>query len=140
MTATKLSAPVNSFVSVGSRRFTLSRGEHLARSTTDPLWSDQWPILFKGKRAGTLIRDLSYGLTADGKPRWRASIRELYWSRASDAPTGIGFDVSAFDTAREALVAWGHSADQILDWEEGKPIRSIYSKTGVYQRQPKEAS
>jgi hypothetical protein len=135
VTATKLSAPANSFLSIGGRRFTLTRGEHLTRSPTDPLWSDHFPILFKGKRAGILIRSLTYGTTAAGKPRWHASTRELYWTHSPDAPTGIGFDVSAFDTAREALIAWGRSADQILDWEEGKPIRSIYSKTGVYQKE-----
>jgi hypothetical protein len=131
----KISAPVNRFVSIGKRQFTLSRGEHLEHYKNDVHWSDQWPILYQGKRAGILIRSLTYGTTAAGKPRWHASTRELYWTHSPDAPTGIGFDVSAFDTAREALIAWGRSADQILDWEEGKPIRSIYSKTGVYQKE-----
>lgn len=39
-----------------------------------------------------------------------------------------------FDTVKEALAAWSHKADEILDYGAGKPVRSIYSKTGVVQR------
>ncbi len=129
-----LPPPFNSFQSKGGRTFRINAGEHSERYIDDPLWSDSWPIEFDGKPAGILFRNLNYGLTADGKPRWQASTRALYWSRSVDAPTGIGFDVAAFDTADEAVTAWARSADEILDWSEGKPVSSIYSKTGVFQK------
>jgi len=129
-----LVAPIKTFRSVGGREFTVGRGEHEERCKGDPLWSDTWPLLHEGRPAGKLFRSLNYGTTADGAPRWQASTRELFWSKASDAPTGIGFDVAAFDTPEQALAAWGRSADEILDWAAGKPVRSIYSKTGVFQK------
>lgn len=131
----KLSAPINAFTTPGGRRFTLSRGTHSERFAGDTLWGDSFPILYDGKRAGLLFRSLSYGVTKAGKPRWHASTRNLYWTHAPGAPTGIGFDVAAFDSARECLAAWGRSADQILDWEEGKPVRNGYSRTGVSQKE-----
>jgi hypothetical protein len=130
-----LSSPINSFTSAKGRRFTLSRGERRPeRFPGDTIGYDSFPILYEGKRAGLLFRSLNYGRTAKGKPRWHASTRELYWTYAADAPTGVGFDVAAFDSARECLAAWGRSADQILDWEEGKPVQNGYSKTGVSQK------
>lgn len=128
--------PVKEFKSPGNRRFTVGQGEHQGNETH---WSDVWPILYRGKPAGQLFRNLNYGKTAKGQPRWQASTRELFWSLASDAPTGLGFDVAAFDTAKEALAAWSRSADQLLDWVAGKPVPSIYSKTGVYQRTSRPA-
>ena len=121
-----LAPPVTSFTSAGGRRFTLSRGVHEERWKGDSLWSDTWRILYEGVPAGKLFRSLSYGTGADGKPRWHATTRELFWGHASDAPTGIGFDVAAFDTAKKALEAWGRSADQILDYEEGKSVPTLY--------------
>ena len=50
------------------------------------------------------------------------------------APAGIGFDVASFDTPEKCLRAWGRSADQILDWSEGKRVKTIYSKTGYVQK------
>jgi hypothetical protein len=117
-----LDPPVADFKSAGGRSFTAADGQRSERWTGDPLWVDAWPILFDGAEAGTLYRSLSYGTTADGAPRWHASTRKLYWAKASDAPTGIGFDVAAFDSAEDALAAWSRSADQILDWSEGKPV------------------
>jgi hypothetical protein len=122
------------FTSPAGRAFTVGPGEHTERWPGDPLWHDAWPILHEGKPAGRLYRDLSYGRTEAGLPRWYATTRELYWAKASDAPIGVGFDVAAFDSALEGLASWGRSADQILDWAEGKPVRSIYSKTGVFQK------
>ena len=130
--------PPSHFTTPGGRIFTLGRVEHSReRPPRDSFWSDTWRILYEGKPAGSLSRNLNYGTTADGKPRWQGSLRELVWSGPLP-PTGIGFDVSAFDTPTEALAAWGHNADQVLDWRAGKPVRSIYSKTGVLQRGSKK--
>jgi hypothetical protein len=135
MTVT-LHPPLASFSSEGGRTFTVEAGLHSERWEGDPLWNDAWPIRLDGNKAGKLFRNLNYGVTAEGLPRWHASTRELYWSKAGDAPTGIGFDVSAFDTPELALAAWARSADQILDWSEGKPVPSLYSKTGFFQKKP----
>lgn len=121
-----LAPPVASFTSPGGRRFTVARGLHEERFKGDTLWSDKWPILYNGKQAGKLFRNLNYGTGAGGHPRWQATIRELFWTHAAYAPTGVGFDVAAFDTAKEALVAWARSADQILDFEAGKSVRTIH--------------
>jgi hypothetical protein len=119
--------PVATFTSEAGRVFTIDRGEHSERFHGDTLWTDTWPILHEGQPAGKLFRNLNYGKTAAGLPRWQATTRELYWAKASDAPTGVGFDVAAFDTAEEAVAAWAQSADQILDWAEGKPVSSLYA-------------
>jgi hypothetical protein len=135
MSGYRIYAPINSFTSVGGRRLTLSRGERRPeRFPGDTIWCDSFPILYEGKRAGLLFRSLNYGRTAKGKPRWHASTRELYWTYAADAPTGVGFDVAAFDSARECLAAWGRSADQILDWKDGKPVQNVYSKKDVCKK------
>jgi hypothetical protein len=89
---TALHPPLPAFASPGGRTFTVAPGEHSSRYDGDPLWSDGWPILFNGVRAGDLYRNLNYGTTADGRPRWQASTRALHWTYAADAPTGIGFD------------------------------------------------
>lgn len=129
-----LPPPITTFTSPGGRVFTVDPGEHEERWEGDPLWNDIWPILYEGNPAGKLIQNTSYGRTSSGQPRWQATTRELFWTMASDAPTGVGFDVSAFDTAEETVAAWARSADQVFDWAEGKPVHSIYSKTGVYQK------
>lgn len=126
-----LPPPLESFTSAGGRAFTVGAGEHSERWDGDALWTDVWSISHDGIAAGKLYRSLSYGVTASGEPRWHATTRELFWNRAPDAPTGIGFDVAAFDTAEEALAAWGRSADQICDWAEGKPVIGSY---GVARR------
>ena len=131
---TNVTPPVRSFTSPGGRRFTLRPGMCDGVWPGDPRRSISWRILYKRKDAGYLFRSAKYGLTADGQHRYTASTRSLYWRFADGAPTGIGFDVAAFDTAGAALAAWGRSADEILDWHEGKPVRSIYSKTGVFQK------
>lgn len=130
--------PLTSFVSPGGRTFTVEPGEHWERFPDDNLWHDGFPILFEGKPAGKLYRSESYGRTAKGDPRWQASTRDLFWTAdVRDAPTGIGFDVAAFDTAEACLVAWGRSADQILDYAEGKPVVTSYVKGGIAQKKPK---
>lgn len=129
-----LAPPVQTFTSRGGRQFGVEAGEHDERWDGDPLWSDSWAIVYDGRPAGKLFRNLNYGTGPTGAPRWQASARELFWSKASDAPTGIGFDVVAFDTAEQALAAWARSADEILDWAAGKPVPSLYAKTGVFQK------
>ena len=119
--------PPPSFTTPGGRAFTLGRVEHSReRPPRDAHWSDTWPIFYEGKPAGSLWRSLNYGTTADGKPRWQGSLRELVWSGGAGGlpPTGIGFDVAAFDTPTEALAAWGRNADGVLDWRAGKSVRN----------------
>ncbi len=133
MNSTALTA--HTFTSNGGRAFFI--GEYSRcdeRFQDDPLWSETWEVLHGGSLAGKLFRSVTYGRTANGEPRWHASATALWWARANDAPTGIGFDVAAFDTPEQALAAWARSADEILDWAEGKPVRSIYSKTGYFQK------
>jgi hypothetical protein len=67
-------------------------------------------------------------------PRWQASPDRLRHTARGERPIGVGFDVGPFDTAKEALAAWSHKADEILDFEAGKPVRNAYSKTGYVQR------
>lgn len=122
----KLSAPIVYFKSPKGREFTVGEGIHEERWPGDPLYSDAWPIFYEGEKAGTLFSSLNYGTTTAGLPRWQASTRQLFWSKASDAPTGVGFDVAAFDTADECVQAWARSADEILDWHAG-PVYTIYS-------------
>ncbi len=123
--AKSLRPPVPSFTSAKRRRFTVGRGEHTAeRFPGDTLWNDTWPILLGGKQVGSLSRNLNYGTGATGEPRWQGSLSALRWASAMDAPVGIGYDVAAFDTAKECLAAWGRSADELLDWakSEGKTV------------------
>jgi len=130
--------PPSRFTTSGGRVFTLGPVEHSKeRPPHSSFWYDRRPIFYKGKRAGSLLRNMNYGTTVDGKPRWQGSLNDLRWS-GELPPTGIGFDVSAFDTPLEALAAWGHNADEVLDWRAGKPVRSIYSKTGILQRGTKK--
>jgi hypothetical protein len=125
-------APPRSFTSAGGRTFTIGPVDRAG--PRDPRWGELWPILYNGEQAGKLFQDGNYGPNLP----WHASTRELYWKYASDAPTGVGFDVAAFATARQALDAWGRSADQILDWAEGKPVHTGYGH-GPSQRTTREA-
>jgi hypothetical protein len=118
-----LPAPLGAFTSPGGRAFDVSPGTRSERWAGDSLWSECWPICHGGVVAGKLFRDLNYGKTSAGEPRWHATIRELYWDTANglgrlDLGRGIGYDVAAFDTAGEAVAAWARSADQILDRAE----------------------
>jgi hypothetical protein len=130
----QLEVPVARLTSPRGRVFTLGKGERRERYPADPLWSESWPIFLGGVQAGMLYRNLSYGTAPNGLPRWQASTRQLFWGRNPTPPTGLGFDVAAFDTAAECLDAWAASADQVLDWYEGKAVPNIYSKTGVSQK------
>jgi hypothetical protein len=120
--------------SKGGRRFHLGPGKRCERYLDDSLWDESWPIYYGKLEVGTLWRDLNYGSGASGQPRYHASGR---WHPVTDSwslPTGLGFDVAAFDTSVEALVAWSHSADQVFDYEAGKRVPNIYSKTGYSQK------
>ncbi len=125
--------PPKSFTSPGGRAFTLGTVETVKpRFKGDTFWSDTWPIFHEGKEIGSISRNLVYGTTTDGKPRWQGSLTKLSWSGPLP-PTGLGFDVGGCDTAAECLARMGHNADQVLDWRAGKPVRSMYAKGGVYQ-------
>jgi hypothetical protein len=104
------------FTSPGGRRFVLGAGKE------EPIPSDvlhaEYPILRGGKRVGTLWRTAGYGRTKDGGPRYTATVNQLQWM-GELPPTGLGFDVAAFDSPDEALRAWGRSADQILNFRAG---------------------
>jgi hypothetical protein len=108
-----------SFKSHGGRTFYVGRGEHQERFPGDTSWSDTFPILLDGKEVGSITQGDGYGLTKDGKRRWTGSLNKLRWAGALP-PTGLGFDVSAFDSPEEVLQAWGRNADQVLNWREGK--------------------
>jgi len=116
--APRSKAPPKRFKSPGGRTFTLGSMERTPpRFEGDRSWQEMWPILYKSEPAGKLFRSATYRAPLE----WHATTRELYWKYASKAPTGIGFDVAAFATPKEALDAWGRSADQILDWSEALP-------------------
>ena len=131
-----LPPPAKSFKSQGGRSFTVSPGSHFERFKGDTVWHDEWPILHKGKPAGKLFRSLTYGLTEQGEPRWHASVSGLRWM-GDGVPDRIGYDVAAFDTFKDAFEAWGHSADQILDWREGKGKSAAAAKPSPRPRASK---
>jgi len=124
-------APPRSFTSASGRTFTLGPPEALPSRVGNE--NQSWPILYNGEAAGKLFHSGNYGPNLP----WHATTRELFWKYASDAPTGVGFDVAAFATAQQALDAWGRSADQILDWAEGKPVHTGYGH-GPSQRTTRE--
>ena len=115
--------PPKKFKSQGGRAFTVRSMKRIPpRFEGDSFWKETWPIFYKGKLAGKLFRSGSYRAPLE----WHATIRELYWEYAPGAPPGIGFDVAAYATPQETLESWGRSADQILDWSEGKPVHTLY--------------
>jgi hypothetical protein len=125
-------APPKSFKSPGGRVFTLGRIESVEpRFKGDTFWSDTWPIFHKGKEVASISRNLNYGTTAAGKPRWQGSLTKLVWSGPMP-PTGIGFDVSGCDTAADCLVKMGRNMDGVFDWREGKAVRGSF---GVHKRE-----
>lgn len=130
MKTRKVKAPVKSFLSKGGRTFTITTGVYEERFKGDTFAGTAFEISYEGKPAGILWRDTMYAAPLE----WHASTRHLFWTRAADAPTGIGFDVAAFATIDEVLTAWARSADEILDWSEGKVVHTIYSKTGTFQK------
>lgn len=89
-----------------------------------------YQILKGGKVVGKLWKSDKYG---PEKP-WQVTTRELYWSGGGELPLGLGFDGGPHRTARGALAEFGRIADDVLDYREGKPVRSIYSKKGLYQK------
>lgn len=121
-----------SLKSPGGRRFVVSpHVEHIKpRFEGDTIWRESRAIRFKGKNVGTLHKSATYGPELP----WLVTTRQLAWSGGEVPPTGLGFDGGPHATAKEALAEFGTIADEVLDWREGKRVRSIYSKTGYYQR------
>lgn len=125
MSGERVPPPVRAFTSAKGRRFAVRPGVHHSRHAGDPFRCDEWIIEYEGEPAGKIFRDLVYGRD---KLRWHATTRQLYWRLAVDAPTGIGFDVAAFDTVEEVARAWANSADQILDWHAGEEVVTLYGR------------
>ncbi len=119
-----------SFQSAGGRTFYVGKGEHDAGY--GDRWSDRFPILMDGKEVGDIYQNTNYGLTKDGKGRWQGSLNKLRWAGPL-APTGLGFDVAAFDSPEDVLSAWGRNADQVLDWREGKRTPELEAQARPYR-------
>lgn len=105
---TKVRAPISAFQSNGGRVFTITDGERV-RGTWGP--ESTWLIRFNGDLAGYLYRDSAYRAPLE----WHASTSPL---RIRNGTSRGGFDVAAFRSAEECLVAWSRSADEILDYRE----------------------
>jgi hypothetical protein len=132
----KSDAPPKVVESPGGRKFTLGKVERQKpRYKGDINWSDTWPVLLDGKEVASLSRNLIYGTTDEGKPKWQGSLTKLNWAGGLP-PTGLGFDVSDCKSARECLEKMTRNADDVLDWRAGKEVRSMYSKTGSYKMTP----
>lgn len=109
--------PPERFWSPGGREFAVGEGVRWERYPGDPLWRITYPILREGEEAGRLFRSEAYGRTRAGEGRWHASVQALRWATCGlGGPKRGGYDVAAFDSAEECLLAWGRSADEILDW------------------------
>jgi hypothetical protein len=116
----KSDAPPKVVASPGGRRFTLGKVERQKpRYKGDIGWSDTWPVFLDGKEVASLSRNLNYGTTAEGKPKWQGSLSKLNWSGALP-PTGLGFDVAGCESAADCLSQMARNADQVLDWRAGK--------------------
>jgi hypothetical protein len=121
----KAEAPPKAIVTPGGRRLTLGALEReKPRYKGDISWSDNWPVLLDGKEIASLSRNLNYGTTPEGKPRWQGSLTKLRWL-GSVPPTGLGFDVSGCDSAKDCLRRMGHNMDQVFDWREGRETPSL---------------
>lgn len=126
---TKVERVPKSFKSPGGRRFIVS--SHIDRSASGPYrFAQSRAILKGGKQVGKLWESDSYGPELP----WQVTTRELSWGGGGLPPHGIGFDGGPHATVSEALAEFGRIADQVLDWRAGKRVRSIYSKTGSYQK------
>lgn len=121
-----------SFTSPGKRRFTVeTRAHREERYEGDPLWSERRDISRGGKVVGILWKSETYGPDL----LWRDSTKAIRLTGGEYPPKGIGFDGGPHATAAEALAEFGRIADEVLDWRAGKRVRSIYSKTGYYQKE-----
>jgi hypothetical protein len=120
-----------SFTSPAGRRFTLGRVERTKpRFEGDPFWTDVWPIFMGEKQVGRLWRGAIYGRELP----WGTTTRELCWAEFPLPPLGLGFDGPPAATVQEAMAVFGRIADEVLDWRADKRVRSVYSKTGFYQK------
>lgn len=114
-------APMASFTSPCGRAFEMRAGTFSPpRFKGDDLGVGiRWPIFFKDEPAGTISFDLMYDRK---KPSYHGTPTKLYWRFASDAPDGVGFDISKCETLEEVIDRWTRRADEILDWYEGRPV------------------
>jgi hypothetical protein len=88
------------------------KGDHVMVGTV-------WPVEYEGEHAGSIWLDLMYDRES---PTFHASATQLLWRFASDAPNGVGFDVDMCKTREEVIDRWARRADEILDWNEGRPV------------------
>lgn len=111
-----LPPPLESFTSPGRHRFQVGQGKRTESYPGDPHWREEWPVLYEGKRAGSLTRSTPFG---QNKPRWDAYARELHRDRAASSPTrsGLHFDMGPFETVNEATAAFESMADRIFEYE-----------------------
>lgn len=121
----RIPTPLESFTTPGGRTFKIRDGMHqpprFKGDTISP--GTRWPIVYDGEEAGALYFDLLYDRE---KPSFHASPNKLRWHFSADAPTGIGFDTSKHETLESVLASFAHSADEILDWHEGKRVESMF--------------
>lgn len=123
-------APPASFVSPGGRKFTTKKMEK------DHPVGEVWAVFYAGKRVGSIWITRSYG----PDPEWMGDVKELSWSGPTFPPTGLGFDSGPEASLSSLIEKWSRTADDLLDYYAGKPVRSMYAggkshrgKPGVYQ-------
>lgn len=119
-----LEAPIEGFRSPGGRRFVVADGMADDRLVM-PSWRHDFRVYLmipgsEPKHVGDLYRSWTYGMTAEGEPRWCGSLSRMRWATTFDTPRGCGYDVSAFDSVEACAEAWMRSADQILDHVKDK--------------------
>jgi hypothetical protein len=74
--------------------------------------------------AGTIFWGPKYGTPE----RFYGSLSQLRWTVPgySSSPEALlgGFDTGPCDTLEDALLAWGRSADHVLDWAERRQVQA----------------
>ena len=126
-----------SFKSDEGRTFAVGPGKHEESYPNDPSWWDEFPVLLDGKQVGWIRQDDYYSVKRDGKrdanSRWRGGVGQLMWAGGGEVPTGLGFDIGPCDTPEEALHKLGRSADEVLDWREGKRTPELEAQARPYR-------
>lgn len=126
-----IGSPPRSFVSPGGRRFFVSKDDLVGDAP------ESWTVRLGGKRVGSLWITKNYGPT----PMWAGNVKELVWSGPVFPPDDLGFDSGPAPTVSDLILRWSVTADRLLDYYAGKPVRSIYAggkshkgRQGYYQR------